>query len=261
MAIDETLIALVTAKQVEVYTRAHGRSYANCVQICRVALPYPVLDAPVSIIADKSKEQGDICVARLCLTTREQHHYWLSVVDVVVNGKPGEVVMHTIWTLRSDKREDTRPVFGTGPHSISWRTAQWTNTWSHLSFSTAILPLPSASPSSLNATSVAIYEVSGPHIPALHYMGVWDYDETVGVLVLANACGELRVCDISGQYSSGVESWLPRLSFLPAHGQSLPTVRLRSSCMYHTAESTHTGSRASPRCSSVSIQYARARPY
>lgn len=237
MAMNGSLVAIVTAEHLEIYTQDVDPSnmHTSYRRTCQVALPYAVLDAVPTFITptqyidrDADAGQGAPWTIRLCLTSK----HGLSVFDVTTPSKAAEAVMDTVWTLDPDHREDTRPIFGRQPRSLSWFSARWTTTWSYVGFSTAALPPPSSPPSSLFPSSISVYEFSRPESPALHYMGVRDYDETLGILVLANACGELCLYDISGRYSPNIEACLRESSFPPVGKEKLLSVVRRLVVVY-----------------------------
>lgn len=221
MAIDGDLVALIAAGFLEIYARdscasSSPRGYRH---ISRIRLPSLIVDAVVKFIAPTGIANYDqdtrSRMLRICITSAQG----LCVYDVYVSFEASQATMHSIWSREPCHSEDTLPSFGKRPQTLSWCSIRWTTTWSHMAFSTAMLtPLsPSPSPSQGSPPSplsgVAVYEVSGPSIPALHYMGVRDYDEFMGTLVLGNACGELAVFDVSGQYLSHIVTYLPRMQW------------------------------------------------
>ena len=114
-----------------------------------------------------------------------------------------------------------RATFGKQPSSVSWYLNK--HFGDIIQFHAAPLYVHPRPPW-LSISHVTL-KIVDRDMPALYMMGVRDYDESIGILVLGNACGELAVLDITGHYSDALTSCLRSIPSLCAEESELmPTV-------------------------------------
>ena len=185
--------------------------------------------------------------ARICLCIDGK----LSIYETYTGPLDMTVVGH-LWTYPADVLDDmTRPLFGQDHQTLTWFNATKRKPWRHVGLTAAIVP--SAPPPSHRAASsrVHVYTMVDPDGPALHAMGVRDFDEVLGILVLGNACGELTVYDLTGRCSTDLEDCFTEVS-MPAVTREELLSTVRSLIMSFTRFSI---------CSQVPVASSAALPF
>ena len=232
MAMRGNLLAVLGAEWLEVYiqNRNDPLDTLRYRRISRIEIQWYFSDAALTFThglnpaAMKTGDAAPLCTLRLCVASEER----LFVYDVSVSSV-GEGVMHEIWNYPPDGRDDmTRPQYSKCLQTVTWFSAPQENGQPKgcVAFAAATVPIM-ALPASVPETppSIPVYTFSSLDTPALHFAGVRDYDEMLGILVLGSACGELVLYDLTGRYAGELYPCLQNTAMPLVQEELLPTVR------------------------------------
>lgn len=185
MHMTDEWIAVVRDRVLEVYI-PNGPAY-----ICWRALNLSHTVGSASLSPTESHDHQSASL-RLCVTCTDG----IFVYDVICDPKREVFSSNLIWHYyKSDTRQHVPALscgmLGTTGGSVSWLHGSMRDWDFTIRFATARLPAKIGSP------QPAVVEWHDDEMPALYALGVYDYDEACGILVIGNAYGELSLYDFS----------------------------------------------------------------
>ena len=217
MVMKDDFIVTIAPGKIEVHKL--DELEAQIQKIDHVDLPNPVGYVAMTLLEPEllhNSPNPSPMTVRVCLTTDE---FGLNIYDITLSDptRHSNLDKHKIWSYLPPEFEDTsKPSFGHHSATISWFHAPQMN-WKPISFETARLPLASHAVQG----SLRPYALGTVDMPALYCMGVRDYDEARGIVVLGNAFGELSLYDLSGTDSRQLEECFEEVTFAPLHDEQV----------------------------------------
>ncbi|KAK7683176.1 hypothetical protein QCA50_013849 [Cerrena zonata] len=159
---------------------------------------------------------------KLCITSSEG----VFVYGVLCDPSNDVLSLNSIWNFSGTITDNHDPLFTKGTlgnigGGVSWLHGSGNSRHFPIKFATVRLPVGDGE------SQPSIFEWYDVSMPALYALGVYDYDEARGVLVLGNAFGELSLYDFSCS-NPGIFSkcFAMKLAPAPYIGQTiLPKVR------------------------------------
>lgn len=157
----------------------------------------------------------------LCIT----HSFGLCVYQVLCDPTKDILSLNVIWRYSVPYEVNKHPVLtrsmlGSTGRSASWLYGSMRMRDRTVKFATALLPTQQGD------TQPTIFEWHDVNMPSLCALGVYDYDEARGLLVLGNAYGELALYDFSRSNPHSFGNCIAtKLAATPrTYQQILPTV-------------------------------------
>lgn len=159
-----------------------------------LSLAHSVGFASISLTKPRDSADRQSVSLRLCITCTGG----IFVYDVLCDPKRDIFSVKLIWHYRQPKTDTHRPTLSRGALGITGESISWlhgsTRDWDFaVRFATARLPIQHES-----SAPPVVYEWHDDEMPALYAQGIYDYDETRGILILGNLYGELSLYDFSG---------------------------------------------------------------
>ena len=129
----------------------------------------------------------------------------LFVYDIVCNPSDELLSLTPIWHYVEPDTEDHDPVLTQGLIGVTTKALSWVHGCMmdrsfRLRFVHAAIPVGDQPPT--------LFEWHDPNMSVLHAYGVYDFDETRGILVIGNVYGELAIYDFSGSDPSWFDGCL-----------------------------------------------------
>lgn len=199
MAMYQDLVVIATPTKLELRTLLYNPlRWSKCTQPLNFAQRQAAY-ASVAIeshVERPSVREGDsahpLCI-RLCLGYDAR----LSVLDIVLLPGDDAIVSQEVWSYSPGSHMDAvHPVFGQRMTALSWLNAPQDDFVSVAFMTSRLPPFGDLLGSDERSRQLPVFQLIDPEIPALYCMGVRDFDETRGLVVLGTAYGELNVYNL-----------------------------------------------------------------